>query len=325
MNNVLKQSITSILPIVDFILSPFVFAASVLFYAIRRAGVFRFPVANKVFKKVGILPIRHHYYEPLFYEAELSHSLDKAREIPGLMLNEQRQLDLLKNFHYQEELEQFPLSINNPQYEQFFYQNKFFETGDAEMYYNFIRHFKPKKIIEVGSGWSTKIALNAIRQNKKEEPSYQCKLICIEPYEHPELEKQGVELYREKVERIPVDFFKQLGDGDILFIDSSHVIRPQGDVVFEIIRLIGTLNKGVIVQFHDIFTPRDYTQGMVLISQYFWNEQYLLEAFLSYNPNFEVLCSMNHLWMSYQAALIQACPMLKHDGYPCSFWIRKVS
>jgi hypothetical protein len=296
-----------------------------VFYAIRRIGIFRFPVANKIFRKIGILPIRHHYYEPLFYENELSHPLNTAREIPGLMLNESKQLELIKQFHYQSELEQFPLSIQNPEYHQFYYQNRFFETGDAEMYYNFIRFYKPKKIIEVGSGWSTKIALNANRRNQQEDPSYQCKIICIEPYEHPELEKQGVEVYREKVERIPVDFFKQLGENDFLFIDSSHVIRPQGDVIFEIIRLIGTLNKGVIVQFHDIFTPRDYTHGMVVISQYFWNEQYLLEAFLSYNPHYEVLCSMHHLWHTYGKELIAACPMLKHDGDPCSFWLRKVS
>src|SRR5690606_29222842 len=99
----------------------------------------------------------------------------------------------------------------------------------------------------------------------------------------------GVEVLRKKVEDIPLEYFRQLQPNDVLFIDSSHVIRPQGDVLYEFLELLPDLPSGVFVHIHDIFTPFDYPEDWVKDHVRLWNEQYLLEAFLSFNRDFRIV------------------------------------
>lgn len=127
------------------------------------------------------------------------------------------------------------------------------------------------------------MAIEALKKNRDEDPSYNCEHVCIEPYEMPWLETVDVSVVRKKVEEVELEFFSQLQKNDILFIDSSHVIRPQGDVVFEYLELLPSLNIGVVVHIHDIFSPKNYLAEWLQDDVRFWNEQYLLEAFLSHN------------------------------------------
>jgi hypothetical protein len=137
------------------------------------------------------------------------------------------------------------------------------------------------------------MARNAIRKNNLDVENYSCKHICIEPYEMPWLKDIGVELIREKVENIELDFFQQLEENDILFIDSSHIIRAQGDVLYEFLEILPSLKIGVFIHIHDIFKPRDYPNHWLLDKHLLWNEQYLLEAFLSNNSDFKIIGSLN--------------------------------
>jgi hypothetical protein len=119
-------------------------------------------------------------------------------------------------------------------------------------------------------------------------------------------------------------YFGKLERNDILFIDSSHVIRPQGDVLFEYLELLGSLKSGVIIHIHDIFTPRDYLERWVLDESKLYNEQYLMEAFLSYNDQFRIIGSLNHLWHHHRGKLGQVCPILLKQApkyEPGSFWL----
>jgi len=109
----------------------------------------------------------------------------------------------------------------------------------------------------------------------------------------PWLKDIGVELIREKVENIELDFFQQLEENDILFIDSSHIIRAQGDVLYEFLEILPSLKIGVFIHIHDIFKPRDYPNHWLLDKHLLWNEQYLLEAFLSNNSDFKIIGSLN--------------------------------
>jgi hypothetical protein len=188
-----------------------------------------------------------------------------------------------------------------------------------------IRHLKPKRIIEVGGGYSTLMIQYALAKATAEDTSYTCDHTCIEPYEQPWLDSTGVNLIRERVETLDTERFRSLGQDDLLFIDSSHVIRPQGDVVFELLQLLGTLNKGVYVHFHDIFTPRDYPEEWVIQDSKLWNEQYLLEGFLAFNQQFTVVAALNHLFHHYYGALAEVCPTLTPDLRlePRSFWITR--
>ena len=115
-------------------------------------------------------------------------------------------------------------------------------------------------------------------------------------------------------------------ENDILFIDSSHIIRPQGDVLFEIQHILPELNPGVLIHVHDIFTPKDYLSEWVFNDRRLWNEQYLLESFLSCNSQFEIIGALNYLKHHHWDLLASKLPVLKKESHrePGSFWIRKL-
>lgn len=294
---------------------------SALWLANVKRALHRTPLTRRLLQRLRVLPVRHHYYEPIVYAEDLRHSLEDERILPGLDLNIPEQLELLEKFHYSSELASLPLESNGET--SYYYHNKMFESGDSEILYNMIRHFKPAKIIEIGSGYSTLMVRYAIQGNIEADAGYTCSHVCVEPFESPWLEKTGAEVIRQKVEHLDPHFFQSLEKNDILFIDSSHVIRPQGDVLFEYLELLGTLNSGVIIHVHDVFTPRDYPERWVLGEMKLWNEQYLLEAFLSYNSEFRVLGSINHLWHNYREILGTVCPILQGEPErePGSFWL----
>lgn len=306
----------------DLFLSPFVFLFAHIFHFYRKKSLNNFPISKNIFLHVGVYPIIDHYYEPLFNSKHLRFSLRKERNLPGIDFNDSEQLDLLKKFSFNDELLKFPIHKTNIDRE-YYYDNGAFCSGDAEYLYNIIRHFKPKKIIEIGSGSSTLMASNALVKNASEGSNEHYDHICIEPYENSWLEDIGVKVIRKKVENVGFDIFKSLNENDILFVDSSHIIRAQGDVLFEYLELFPSLNKGVVIHIHDIFTPRDYLDEW--FGEKFWNEQYLLEAFLTNNKDFRIIGATNYLSHKYHEQLSSKCPIYKiQDGRePGSFYLIK--
>ena len=323
MKNPIKTFIKPLLPLADIVLAPAVYPAGLLLKAIRRAGVQRLPLCKRALMQVGVFPIRKHYFEPLFDMRKLSRPLAQERILPGIDWNVSGQIKLLECFCFNEELKDVPKTGLDEL--TFHINNKSFESGDAEFLYNLIRFKKPARIFEIGSGNSTLIARKAIKRNQAEVSGYQCKHLCIEPYEMPWLEKLGVTLMRQKVEEVDKAIFAELENNDILFIDSSHIIKPQGDVLFEYLELLPALKSGVIVHIHDIFSPRDYSKEWVIDEVLFWNEQYLLEAFLTCNRDWKVLGALNYLRHNYFEALQAQCPFLTKDSEPGSFYIQKIA
>ncbi len=304
--------------------APLSWAAARWFRFFRERNGRQMPLTKKILVKNGIFPLLDHYYEPLFNTSRhLSRPLHEERTLPGIDLNVNEQLDLLRRFHYNDELLALPLDKTSQR--GYYYHNDVFESGDAEYLYNMIRHVKPRKIIEAGSGFSTLLVIHAIEQNKKEDASYSCEHTCIEPFENDWLRDTGVRLVKEKAETLGAGFFSALGENDILFIDSSHMIRPQGDVLFLYQEVLPQLNKGVWVHIHDIFTPRDYPARWLIDENRFWNEQYLLESFLCMNKSFRVTGALNYLVHHHRDALSACCPVLaeEQDREPGSFWMMK--
>lgn len=323
--NRVKRIIKGLSPVWDLVSAPLVVPASLLLKAVRSYGVGRLPIVRRVFWRLGVLPVTDHYYEPFFRRRDLRRSLDRDRDLPGLDLNPEGQLALLKQFRYDGELASFPRQGRG--YREYYYGNEAFLSGDAEFLYCMIRHFRPKRIIEVGSGFSTLMALNAVEANRREDGGYSCDIVCVEPYEHSWLKDLPVTLVRERVEWTDPGIYGELEENDILFIDSSHVLRPQGDLVFTYLEILPSLREGVLVHIHDIFTPRDYPEEWIVREIRLWNEQYVLEAFLSNNESFEVVAALNYLRHRYPEALCAACPVLAEelaDREPGSFWMRKV-
>jgi hypothetical protein len=262
-----------------------------------------------------------HFYQPIPDTQSLPQKLwDHPSELVGIDMNDSVQLDLLRNRFpkFRGEYEQFPTKPTG-QPSRFHLNNDFFDGTDALVAYCMVRHFQPRLIIEVGSGFSSLIAAEAAAKNKSSA------LICIEPFPREFLRQRFPGLHsliEKKVEDLDLDFFSQLGPGDILFIDSSHTIKIGGDVNYLFLEVLPRLKPGVIVHVHDIFLPFDYRRDWVMDEFRFWTEQYLLQAFLTFNSEFEVLMANSYLGHYHKEDLKTTFPNSPWWGGG-SFWMRR--
>lgn len=289
------------------------------------ARLFTAPALFGLYEQRGwhITPV--HYYQPIPDSRELSAALwSTYSSMSGVDLNERFQMELLHTFEslFRSEYNCFPPSSDDPL--RFHFDQASFCSVDAEILYCMIRHFKPRRMIEVGSGMSTLLAAEAIRKNEVE--GYSCSFTAIEPYPRQFL-RHGVpgltELLEAKVQSVPIERFCALEANDIVFIDSSHVVKIGGDVVYEFLDLLPRLKPGVIVHYHDIFLPAEYPKSWVLDDRRFWTEQYLLQAFLAFNSAFEVLMAASFLHIHHSADLKAAFSSYDPANvWPGSFWMR---
>lgn len=315
----------SIIKFLDFTLFPLTIISIIWLKFIRTwiVGLWHSEaeVSRYLFRKFGLFPIKDDFYEPLFNTERLKYPLDKDRNLPGVELNHNSQIKFLQSFDFSTELmelSKLPKSSLNYNFER-----GSFLSGDSEILYSVIRLNKPKRIIEIGCGQSSLMIQHACKKNYAENNSYKFEHICIEPYANDWLETLDATIIRKKVEDVELSVFNSLNKNDILFIDSSHIIRPQGDVLFEYLEILPSLNSGVFVHIHDIFTPKDYLPQWLTDGMNFWNEQYLLEAFLSHNESFEVVLSLNYLKHHDFELLKDRCPLLDESREPGSFWIKR--
>jgi predicted O-methyltransferase YrrM len=296
---------------VDLVLAVLLVPAGYLFRLVRARSLYRLPRTRAVLMHIGVFPIIDHYYEPLFNSARLLEPLDTDRDLPGLTLNEHDQVLFLSKLNYSAELTALDLH-QNPKYD---LQNPNFGPTDAQFLYQFLRETKPATIIEIGGGYSSKMIEFAIAKNG---PTHH---MCIEPYEMPWLDEMGVEVIRKRVEECPMNLFEKLKSGDFLFIDSSHVIRPQGDVLHEYFRILPRLASGVNVHVHDIFTPRDYPKAWLADRVRLWNEQYLLEMLL-HSERYQILAALNFLKNHRSEMLRAICPYPDSVNEPGSLYFK---
>jgi hypothetical protein len=262
-----------------------------------------------------------HFYQPIPDTQSLPETLwDRPSELVGINMNPSVQLDLLRTRFpkFRDEYEQFPTTpVEEPGH--FYLNNHLFDGMDALVAYCMVRHFQPQLIIEVGSGFSSLLLGQAATKENNGG------LICIEPFPQ-EFLKHGFRglhsLIEKKVQDIDLDFFSQLGPGDVLFIDSSHTVKIGGDVNYLFLEVLPRLKPGVIVHVHDIFFPFDYRRDWVKEELRFWTEQYLLQAFLAFNSEFEVLIANSYLNYCYGKDLKATFPSLPALGGG-SFWMRR--
>lgn len=318
---VLRRILTACYPLLDWLTLPLTLLSGWWMRLLRRIGLRNLPTSRRAIVGIGVYPLINHYYEPKFDFRDLRRPLLAPRTLPGIDWNVEEQLQWLQQLGRADELGD--LASISPISGEFHFNNGAFESGDAEVWYQLIRTQRPRRIIEIGSGYSTLLAKRALARNAREDAAYSCRHVCIEPYEMPWMEEQGIEVVRERVEDLPVTFFSSLACGDILFIDSSHIIRPQGDVLFEYLEVLPTLAPGVIVHIHDIFSPQDYLEPWIVRDMRFWNEQYLLEAFLTSNREWKVIGALNFLHHFHYEKLSAVALHLNREREPGSFYIQR--
>ena len=284
--------------------------------------------AFPLWERLGVHVTPVHFYEPVPDTRSLPETLWSCRsELPGIDMNDEGQRRLLSRFvTFKDEYDAFPVRpTSDPS--QYHLDNGLFESVDAEVLYAMVRSFRPRRVFEIGSGHSTLVTAQAIRANRRDDPSYECELRSIDPYPSAVLAGGVPGLTRQvpvPVQDVAVSEFLELGEDDILFIDSSHVLRIGSDVQYEYLEVLPRLRPGVLVHVHDVFLPAEYPREWVLDQHRFWNEQYLLQAFLIGNSGFEVLWGSSYMHFTHPHALEAAFASYRRgDRRPGSFWMRR--
>lgn len=193
---------------------------------------------------------------------------------------------------------------------------------DAFALYATIRHRRPAKFIEIGGGDSTLIAMRAVEANRRE--GHPCKFTCIEPYPRDFLLKSqwpDYSLLTDLVQNVPA---REFADADIVFIDSSHVSKIGSDVNYEILEIVPHTRVGCLIHWHDIVIPTNYWKDWTERSGQFWNESYMLHAFLAFNASFSVRWASRYMQLHHGSLLKQHFPYVRDDHRLTSFWVERV-
>ena len=267
-----------------------------------------------------------HYYSPIPSLEEIKEKDNEIfenipRELLGIDLNESLQLELF--YQFKKYYDEIPFDSHQKNNLRYFFENPAYSYSDAIFLYCMIRHSQPKKIIEVGSGYSSCVTLDV------NELYFDQKISCtfIEPY--PDLllslikdsDQEKVEIIASKLQDVELEKFAELQAGDILFIDSTHVSKVNSDVNYILFKILPYINSGVYIHFHDIFYPFEYPKHWVYEGRA-WNEDYILRAFLSYNRDFKIVLFNTYLEHFYKDMFVADMPLcMKNLGG--SLWIQK--
>lgn len=245
------------------------------------------------------------------------------KECPGVDLRESEQLELLEVMAgYYEEM---PFSDQRTADARYFSANGFFGVGDAIVLYSLFRHFRPKRVIEIGSGFSSAAMLDTSERFLGGSVHF----TFIEPYADRLLEllrpaDRGTQtIVSRLVQDVPLDVFQALESRDVLFIDSSHVMKIGSDVQHILFNILPTIKPGVLVHFHDIHWPFEYRRETVLKGKT-WNEAYAVRAFLQFNHSFEIVYH-GPFMAEFHGDLVRAKLPLAARDTGVSLWIRRVA
>jgi hypothetical protein len=280
----------------------------------------------------GCLPMLMHYYSPVPDIADLQarRVWDRRSAMTGIDLREDHQLELLAELgrEFGDEC-QWP---HDPpaDHHQFFTNNTGFSYGCAAATHSILRKYRPRRVIEIGSGSSSRVIAAALRRNAAETGQV-ADYTIVDPY--PGADLRGLagltSLVEQRAELLDMEVFARLAEHDVLFVDSGHTVRIGGDVNFLILDVLPRLTRGVIAHFHDIPLPYEYAEVYCTNPRFrmFWTEAYLLQAFLCHNSSWEVLLAMNLLMRDRPNEVQKAWPHYDpsvHRYLSHSFWIRRV-
>jgi SAM-dependent methyltransferase/predicted O-methyltransferase YrrM len=273
-----------------------------------------------------------HFQARDFYSAlndiaflEENRDLWQGRPLPrGIDWDLDAQLETVRRIApYAHELEGVPQDMP-PGPPRYHWRNDFWNGLDALVQYGLLREAKPSRVVEIGCGWSSLLMAEALSRNEAE--GTRADVDQIEPYARKELLSAlpaHWNLHETILQRAPLELFEALGEGDVCFYDGSHVARAGSDVVWFFSEVIPRLAPGVIVHVHDVFWPSDYPEPWILERGQTWNEQYVLQAFLMYNREFEPLLGSSAVSSAYPDEVNELLGSLPTDMTGGSLWMRR--
>ena len=279
----------------------------------------------------GFLPVRVHFYSPVPDIADLRQRQiwQKKSDLPGVDFYPDQQVQFLHSLGKKYGDECNWSAVSNGKAEEFYTENNSFSFGCAASLHAILRYYKPRKAFEIGSGNSSLIFSEALARNASE--GHPCDYVVVDPYPASLLQHPLpclTQVISKRVELMDVSFFEDLRENDVLFIDSGHTVRTGGDVNFLFLDVLPRLAPGVIVHVHDIGLPYEYPEVYFTNPSFrmFWTEAYLLQAFLTFNSQFEVLLALKYLMSVKRQEFAQAFPHYdpsEHRATSGSFWMRR--
>ncbi len=293
--------------------------------AIGRATGLRTRLLKRASARLGFELVPRSYYSPLPDLESLDGEVwDRRSPLSGVEFDTLAQIEFAER-----ELREYVIEADFPRQGRwgdgrFHLDNRSYETVDAEVLYAMVRRFKPSRIVELGSGWSTLAMAEACVANDVDGTSTE--LVSYEPFPRGNVPvgTPGLSvLHRLRAQEVPLSVFEALGQNDVLFVDTTHTVKTGGDVNFVVLEVLPLLRPGVIVHFHDIWLPFEYHRMLVEGMGMYWAEQYLLQAFLACNPSFELLWAAQAVVRDHRERVRALIPGMDHSQWPSAFWIRR--
>lgn len=270
--------------------------------------------------------VPHNYYSPIPDLSLLPEDVWRRRsDLCGVGLDPKAGIEFLES-ELAPFLDELDIQIEDPRRPGvFFLRNAAFESVDAELLYGMVRSARPARVVELGSGYTTLLINMAAQRNAKEGVPTQH--VAYDPFPREHVLGASVpeptRLEAISATAVPLRVFTQLEAGDVLFVDTTHTVKLASDVNFILLDVLPRLRAGVLVHFHDIFLPWEYPRVWFEEMKYFWNEQYLLQAFLAFNETVEVLVPAHAIARAYPDRLARVISSFNTDVTPGSFWLRR--
>jgi predicted O-methyltransferase YrrM len=273
------------------------------------AGAFR-----RLARATGHDVVAHNFYSPIPAVEELPADVfDRRSPLRGI------DLDLEAPLAYLNELEPGLSEFESPPL--FGWDNRTYGAVEADVLHAIVRHERPARILELGSGVSSLVIAAAARRNAVE--GHPAVFAAYDPYAR-EFVRQGIDgmqLHAVSATDVALAEFEALDRHDVLFVDTTHTVKLGSDVNRIILDVLPKLAPGVLVHFHDVFLPYEYPRAF-LERRLYWSEQYLLQAFLAQNPAWEIVLPLHALVRERPQQLAGVVRSFRSDAGPSAFWIR---
>ncbi len=289
-----------------------------------RAGALA--VTRRLAERLHFDLVHRDYYSPIPDLRAVPEAIwERRSHLHGIAWDERAQLRWLEQdlLDYVEEFERRYADGAIPAYTS---DNVSYGPLDAHVLWAVIRRMRPTRVLELGSGFSTLVSAAACALNRAD--GHPVRFVAVDPFPGAVLTPvpPGLdELRAARVQDVPFDEFRALGDGDVLFVDTTHTVKLGSEVNWLLLEILPELAPGVLVHLHDVFLPWEYPREWAFERAYYWTEQYLLQALLCENPRWEVMLASHHLARTYRSRLLSLVPALRQDApaRPAAIWLRR--
>lgn len=290
----------------------------------RRHAIAELRLVRKLMRWAGYDAVPANFYSPIAHLDQLPETTwSQPQPMPGVDWDIEAQLGFIER-ELSELIAGFDPPLHAPGNATGFYlRNGYFQALDAEILYSMVRRFRPSRVLEFGAGFSTLVIADAIDRNRGEGDSAEHQVFDPHPAEVLRRVEDRIELRAIGATEFDLDRLAELRSGDILFIDTTHTLKPGSDVLHLVLGGVPSLAPGVIVHVHDFYRPFEYPHAMMDVFGCYWQEHYLVQGLLSGSREFEILCANHALRRLRLDRLKELVPGLDEEGDPSSLWIRR--